>query len=602
MDGAPSPSKGADPQTLASVLVEVKVMYLFAGQRRQADVGSCLNKMSTDGLIDLKLLEFDIERSEAHDLRSNTLWEQIHTTLQEGRWFLIVSPPCNTFSRARFQWRLHPGPRPLRSHTWPKGFPWLSNAHKAVVSEANEFVSRCIDACFIAIQHGGWFLLEHPEDLGVVNGEVPGTIWQWEDIHNLFTWCDGFTCAIHQCHFGAPTSKPTRLMSNVVLQDSRCHKGFPQFDSTFRYLGPLPKSCGHVHADKLVGKQNNQWKTGPSAAYPPGMCAFIADAIFTACAASGGGSENRTPKVGNVQSNPKGLPESAQCNSVQCNSNQTHTAVDSGDPSSRSQDNPPVTAAGSDDCVFTMDACLNSGHPIKVEWDGSERDFIDGFGLCSPTRWPPVSRGVRRTSEMKGLAAATFELLSNVVHECIPDLRLAAFELVTGKFQGSPFSDDVLKELRQRWANLLRDPVDALVIDDGQPFLLRGLAQWLSVFEDPDGWWLVDAEDSFASGVPLGVDAPLPRSPQVYPEKDRHRKLDESDFNPIAFNYLSAQVSAAELEAKFREEEQLGRMFSHEALCFERAVWRRSHSNRIDGSDFKTRRFGQTSPRRDSLG
>ena len=83
---------------------------------------------------------------------------------------------------------------------------------------------------------------------------------------------------------------------------------------------------------------------------------------------------------------------------------------------------------------------------------------------------------------MKGLAAATFELLSNVVHECIPDLRLAAFELVTGKFQGSPFSDDVLKELRQRWANLLRDPVDALVIDDGQPFLLRGLAQWLSAF------------------------------------------------------------------------------------------------------------------------
>ena len=122
------------------------------------------------------------------------------------------------------------------------------------------------------------------------------------------------------------------------------------------------------------------------------------------------------------------------------------------------------------------------------------------------------------------------------------------------------------------------------------------------MFEDPDGWWLVDAEDSFASGVPLGVDAPLPRSPQVYPEKVRHRKLDESDFNPIAFNYLSAQVSAAELEAKFREEEQLGRTFSHEALCFERAVWRRSHSNRIDGSDFKTRRFGQTSPRRDSLG
>ena len=47
----------------------------------------------------------------------------------------------------------------------------------------------------------------------------------------------------------------------------------------------------------------------------------------------------------------------------------------------------------------------------------------------------------------------------------------------------------------------------------------------------------------------------------VFPPKERHRKLDESDFNPIAENYASAQVSKEELEAKFREEESLGRMF-----------------------------------------
>ena len=53
------------------------------------------------------------------------------------------------------------------------------------MSEANEFVSRCLDACSSAVQHGGWFLLEHPEDLGAVKDEVPGTIWQWEEVHNL---------------------------------------------------------------------------------------------------------------------------------------------------------------------------------------------------------------------------------------------------------------------------------------------------------------------------------------------------------------------------------------------------------------------------------
>ena len=41
----------------------------------------------------------------------------------------------------------------------------------------------------------------------------------------------------------------------------------------------------------------------------------------------------------------------------------------------------------------------------------------------------------------------------------------------------------------------------------------------------------------------------------------KHRKLDDSEFNPIANNYQSAQVSSTELEAKFREEEALGRMY-----------------------------------------
>ncbi|CAK8989873.1 unnamed protein product, partial [Durusdinium trenchii] len=211
--------------------------------------------------------------------------------------------------------------------------------------------------------------------------------------------------------------------------------------------------------------------------------------------------------------------------------------------------------------AFDMVSCLNSGHPIRVEWDTFERDFIDGFGLWSPTRWPPAARGVRRSVAMKRLAFETFSLLADTVRQCIPDVRSAAFALVTGKFQASPFVGEPLESLRTQWAGLLRDPADALVIDSGQPFLLRGMAQWLTVFEDPDVGWLVDAEDCFATGVPLGVDAPLPRSPQVFPEKVKHRKLVDSDFNPVASNYPSAQLSTAELESKFREEELAGRMY-----------------------------------------
>ena len=33
---------------------------------------------------------------------------------------------------------------------------------------------------------------------------------------------------------------------------------------------------------------------------------------------------------------------------------------------------------------FDMEACMNRGRPICVEWDGRTREFVDEFGLCSP--------------------------------------------------------------------------------------------------------------------------------------------------------------------------------------------------------------------------
>lgn len=574
--------------------VLVKVLYLFAGKRRQSDVSTFLKRLEEAGKIRLQLQEFDIERSETHDLRSKELWEQICDTLKEGGWFLIVSPPCNTFSRARFQWRRYPGPRPLRSRTWPKGFPWLSNVNAKIVNEANEFVLQCINACYVVVQHDGWFLLEHPEDLGIVDGEVPGSIWQWEEIHNLLAWCHGITMAIHQCQFGALTSKPTRLMCNFQVRDRRCHLGFPKFDKNYRYLGPLPPKCGHRHTYKLMGKTGNRWNTSPSAAYPPGMCKFIADAIFGAVATCGGGAKNgmaaaHDKQSATLESSGAGAPlESSVVPSHKAASSSQSTTpavapLESSDTPSRttmscSDPAPLTTGTGPEEgqnhaCTeidndvvhetqgFDMESCLNKGRPISVEWDGRRREFVDGFGLCSPTRWAPLARGVRRSDTMKKLASETFVLLRETVARCIPDVRAAAFKLVTGKFESSPFSFEELTTLRKKWASLLADPTDALVVDEGQPFLLRGLSQWLTVFEDPDAPTLVDIEDSFATGVPLGVDAPLPRTPQVYPEKVKHRKLDDSEFNPIANNYQSAQVSSTELETKFREEEAMGRMY-----------------------------------------
>ena len=556
-------------------------MYLFAGHQRHSDIGSFLRKAEESGNFKLELMEFDIERSPDHDLTDHALWERIFALLKEGDWVLIVSPPCNTFSRARFQ-RKHLGPKPLRTHIWPRGFPWLSNRDKTKVEEANMFVDNCLLACDIAASAGGAFLLEHPEDLGAVQGIRPGSIWQWEELLELIPKFGACCFALHQCKFGGTTPKPTRFLTSFQVDDPRCCCSLPKFDRLGFYKGPLPRDCGHVHEHKLIGKTNSQWNTAPSASYPPDLCKFLAGLILDARAPGGRGKENesftkrrRVEKPVEAQpsvssSSTVGAGEVHPCNSSavlqeahSCNSNAVLQKGQTGSSGSTSQVSgvvaePQLSQEAGDQ--FDMAACGNSGRPISVEWDQTHRGFIDGFGLCSPCRWKPVHRGSNRSKDMIQLAQDTFQILEEAVRDSISDLRLEAFKLVTGKIKQSPFSGATLDRARKRWFMLLGDSSDAAVVDDGQPFFLRALAQWLKRFQDPDAHWLTEVEDSFASGVYVGVDKPLPRSPQIFPPKLKQRRLDETDFVPIAENYPSAQVSAKELEEKIREEEMLGRM------------------------------------------
>ncbi len=141
----------------------------------------------------------------------------------------------------------------------------------------------------------------------------------------------------------------------------------------------------------------------------------------------------------------------------------------------------------------------------------------------------------------------------------VGDRRRVCYELVLGRLKSSPFPLEAVDRCAAI-RGLLGVTDSALEVPQGQPFHLHLVSRVLKVVGDPDTAILVDGNDTFATGVPIGVDEPLPRTPMVFPPQERHRKLDESDFNPIAENYASAQLSKEELEAKFREEESLGRM------------------------------------------
>lgn len=244
---------------------------------------SWLIKFAKQFEFTLHIEEVDIARSSDQDLSADQLWNKIFHDISTGVYDVaILSPPCNTFSRARHKWRTSPGPRPLRSRSYLWGFPWLSFKNKTEVSLHNMFIKRSVQVAKSMHLRKAGYLFEHPEDLGAVDGEHPASIWQWQEIINMCVQCEAFSFALYQCQFGAGSPKPTRLLSNLIAAGDAPFQGLPQFDEAFNYTGPLPSSCKHsFHVKRLIGKVNGKWATSPAAAYPPSMCRFLAELVMS---------------------------------------------------------------------------------------------------------------------------------------------------------------------------------------------------------------------------------------------------------------------------------------------------------------------------------
>ena len=96
-------------------------------------------------------------------------------------------------------------------------------------------------------------ILEHPEDLGQVPSGQPSSIWQLPELRKAYAEFDYVTVAGHQCQFGLDAPKPTRLLSDIVSLAAFGYPGWPKFDPEDRYLGQLPRHCGHSHQLQTSG-------------------------------------------------------------------------------------------------------------------------------------------------------------------------------------------------------------------------------------------------------------------------------------------------------------------------------------------------------------
>ena len=102
----------------------LKVVYVLAGHRRRADIREHLHGLGETLGFTLDMREFDLMRDPKQDLLQTAFWEELKSfilTFQPFR--VIATPPCSTYSRARHFYKQSPGPRPIRSRQFPKGFP-----------------------------------------------------------------------------------------------------------------------------------------------------------------------------------------------------------------------------------------------------------------------------------------------------------------------------------------------------------------------------------------------------------------------------------------------------------------------------------------------
>ena len=136
--------------------------------------------------VEIEVDEYDIARGKNEDLLDGPLWLRVLVSIRARRYdCVIASPPCSTWCRIPYSH--HPGPDPLRSKTYPWGFPWVEGTRRKKLDDHNTLMRRALEACEAAGQCGAHFILECPEDLGTAYNEHPASAWQLPDMISLAT-------------------------------------------------------------------------------------------------------------------------------------------------------------------------------------------------------------------------------------------------------------------------------------------------------------------------------------------------------------------------------------------------------------------------------
>lgn len=273
------------------------MLYLFSGRKRRNSLAWFIRRLAKKFHYIVEVVEVDLRHSPKADCTQPEVQKKWLQFIDSGAVdALVITPPCSTFSRAT--WANEEGPFPLRSSECLRGFTWNSPQRRRKATLGNVLADFSFEAMKRQLRiEGKLAFMEQPEDLGRTNGQRipghrPGSMWQFPQHEEILQLPGVRSVALAQLDFGAESVKPTRLLMRTSGQlHPEMYEGLPQLDGDGWYLGPLPKKAGKP----LIGKQGGAFRKAGAAAWPAGLCSWVAEQILAAFQMN---SESRGGQVG----------------------------------------------------------------------------------------------------------------------------------------------------------------------------------------------------------------------------------------------------------------------------------------------------------------
>ena len=532
------------------------------------------------GELDVGVEEWDILNGQSFDLLSQDNRKRLLAAISSGHYdAILMSPPCGTWSRA--PWANQFGPRPLRTSSYPWGFPWLEGDRQQKVAASNSMVRLCIDVLELieTMRFTLFFWLEHPEDLGAVatyrrkkgkqwfhqvdSGVRPASIWQLPELRRFLQLPGAITRAFHQCFFKAESPKPTRVLTNLDHFERLGFASWPELDMAGNYVGPLPRhcQCGQVHQQLIAKNNQGNFVTSEAAAYPPAMDEYLATALWLSF---------QKPLASSTLKRAGAQKHEEEMSKNQDSGQQAHEDMEKKEDSGGTQVPMEEKAASKKRPATVMGSHEMRGPgpkrspfklaPLQVWYKGKMRRMADGLGKCSPGIRPAGSRGLPQSSSAVRLADAFWQEVENLVDSWSREERLKIIAKISlGKFDSSPFGSSV-EAMRTRLDGVVRslgkDP-SRKEGDRDTEFNFRRLRAWSELVEDEDDRYL----SSLASkGVPLGARKEIGRIPAAYDSKgkdddDRVPSEWDEDFEQSRRDNYSSATSRIEMVRSHVEED-----------------------------------------------